>query len=36
MVRKLLLVALTTVSYASALTIESSDNVNTIIVKMIL
>ena len=30
MVRKLLLVALTSISYASALTIESSDNVNTI------
>ncbi len=29
MIRKLLLVALTTISYASALTIESSDNVNT-------
>lgn len=30
MLRELLLVALTTVSYASTLTIESSDNVNTI------
>ena len=29
MVRKLLLVALTSMSYASTLTIESSDNVNT-------